>query len=200
MEEFFVTRAMAEEREKQLLDSGNALGLSETFLNVSDYLPGEKADLDRYINDYGIQFFSINEVVRPHRPNDALRAGYTELIAPIHLWPWVMLVLRIGDLMREEVGRGIKLRNVYRPMSYNKLVAASELESDHPNACSGDFDFKSIDDRRTAEVLIRGLHSNHPQLEISLGMGARTLHVGVMSPMGQRSWFYDSYTDNRMKL
>lgn len=103
-------------------------------------------------------------------------------------------------MMREEVGRSIRLRNLYRPMSYNQLVATSGLDSDHPNACGGDFDFKNINDRRTAENFIRQLAADIPSLEISLGMGGTSLHVGIMSPKGSPSWFYKSYADKRIKL
>lgn len=199
MKEFFVTKEMAIARRDQLLLSGEAFGIYSDFTDLSDYSLGQKEDLGRYISDHDVQFFSIDEVVTPNHPDKALEAGFSELIAPLHLWPWVLLVLRTGDLMREAVGRGVRIRNVYRPMSYNKLVAQSGLESDHPNACSGDFDFKSVDDRRVAEKVIRELHDQHPQLEISLGMGAKTLHVGILSPEGSRSWFYDSYPDE-MKI
>lgn len=200
MPDFFITADKAKEREEQLLNSGSALDLSEEFINLEQYSPGTKDDLERYMTDHMVKFFSIDEVVSPNHPDKALEVGLTELIAPLHLWPWVIMVLKVGDLMREAVGRGVRIRNVYRPMSYNKLVASSGIKSDHPNACSGDFDFKSLADRRIAEKAIRELHGNHPQLELSVGLGARTLHVGVMSPKGSRSWFYDSYPDERVKL
>ncbi|MCF6191381.1 MAG: hypothetical protein L3J51_12975 [Cocleimonas sp.] len=200
MAEFFVTTEMAENKHDQLINSGGVFNLFQDFINVQKYSPGEETDLAQYIEDNLIQFFSVKEVITPNHPAKAKIAGFDVLIPPLHLWPWVMLVLSIGDLMRELIDSPIKLRNVYRPMSYNELVATSELDSDHPNACSGDFDFKSSGDRRKAEQLVRSLANENPQLEISLGMGARTLHIGIMSPKGSRSWFYKSYPDKKIKL
>lgn len=200
MSEFHVTPQMAEARIEEVRTAGEAVGLPADFVDTVDYSAGEREDLERYLNDHGIQFFSTREVVTPHHEDKAAEAGFSELVPPLHLWPWTLIVLRIGDIMREEVGRAVRLRNVYRPMSYNRLVASSGIDSDHPNACSGDFDFSSQDDRRTAEQVVRDLSSAHPELEISLGMGARSLHVGALSPKGKRSWFYDSYSDPRVPL
>lgn len=198
--EFHVTEEMAGRRASQLRSVGAALGIEPTFMAVEEYAPGSREDFGAYLSDHGVEFFSVNEVVEPHDARKARDAGFEELVPPLHLWPWAMLVLRLGDDMRRRVGRPVNLRNVYRPMSYNELVATSGIKSDHPNACAGDFDFRSQDDRRTAESLIRDRAGEIPDLEISLGMGARTLHVGVMSPKGTRHWFYDSYSDPKVTL
>ena len=108
-----------------------------------------------------------------------------------------MLVLTLGDRMRDAVAAPVTLRNLYRPMRYNRLVAKSGIRSDHPNGAAGDFDFSSGAQRQTAEDAMRQVAADHPELEISLGLGARTLHVGCLSPEGSRSWFYDGYSGPR---
>ncbi|MEO0345528.1 MAG: hypothetical protein AAF229_04635 [Pseudomonadota bacterium] len=200
MSEFFVTEEMASDRIDQLIEAGNAIGVSPTFVITGNYFPGEREDFERYLNDHGIEFFSVEEVVRPNHGHIAEELGFDDFVPPIHLWPWALLVLAIGDQMRVETGEPIRLRNLYRPMSYNERVASSGIKSDHPNACGADFDFKSSELRRQAEALIRDLSDTVPALELSLGMGRRVLHVGVMSPKGSRSWFYKDYPDRRVHL
>ena len=200
MSDFHVTEEMATEREDEVIAVGALLGFDSTFIDVSEYDPWDRESYQRYLTDNFVQFFSVEEVIRPHHKRKAAKAGFTELIPPPHLWPWSLLILRIGDVMREEIDAPIKLRNLYRPQSYNELVANSDIDSDHPNACSCDFDFNTQKHRRKAEKVIRDLSKNHPEMKLSMGMGGRSLHVGVLSPKGHRSWFYDSYTDTRVKL
>ncbi len=193
--EFHVTEQAARGRRQQIERAGEALGLRPGFVDTDFYQPGSRDDLARYLADHGIEFFSVDEVVTPHHADKAREAGFGELIPPLHLWPWTLLALAMGDEMRRAVGRAVRLRNLYRPLSYNRLVATSGVQSDHPNACAGDFDFSSTEDRRTAEEVVRRRAMSDPVLELSMGMGGRSLHVGVMSPKGPRSWFYDSYND-----
>jgi hypothetical protein len=150
--------------------------------------------------------FSMREVVIPHHKTIAKKCGYTAFVPPIHLWPFVGIVLMLGDLMRDVVGRPVRLRNLWRPVPYNIKVAhttrAKSLKGDHSNACAGDFDFQDVSDRRKAEGAMRAMSIQHPELKMSLGMGLRTLHVGVLSPRGHRHWFYPSYgkKERRVKV
>lgn len=156
--------------------------------------PHSGIGLDQYVRTCGAgRYFASHEYTRPHSPAKARRVGYAEFVPPQFVWPWVALVVRLGDLMRVASHTPVKLRNLWRPMSYNRLVAKSAIYSDHPNACGGDFYFGTTSACRRAEGLIRGLNDLHPQLELSVGFGARNLHVGALSPKGARSWKYKSY-------
>ncbi len=137
-------------------------------------------------------WFKYAEVVAPHRKQKAKRAGHTTLVPPRHLWMWATLVIRLANLIRKEIGTPVKMRNLYRPMSYNAMVATSGIKSDHPNACGADLDFKTIGDRRKAEGFLRGLMFARPDFNISMGIGSRTLHVGIHTPRGSRIWAYKS--------
>lgn len=182
----------------RLLAAGRALGLGEGFCD-EELMSGDRAvTFADYLTENGVTHFSVDEAVRPNHPNKARQAGFSDLTPPRHLWPWAVLVLTLGDRLRAAVGAPVTLRNLYRPMSYNRLVATSGIRSDHPNAAAGDFDFRTGAQRRTAEGEIRRLAAQHPELEVSLGLGARTLHVGCLSPKGSRSWYYDSYPDERV--
>jgi hypothetical protein len=198
--EFFVNQERAREASTRLQRAAEAIGVPPTFITVDRYAPGARADLETYMQDHGVSFFSVREVVEPHDQNKAREAGFGDLVPPLHLWPWAILVLKVGDRVRGHVGKPVVLRNLYRPMSYNRLVAKSGIRSHHPNAAAGDFDFPTADDRRDAEHLIRSLSADHPELEMSLGLGERSLHVGILSPNGHRHWFYDSYPDRRVPL
>lgn len=200
--ESHVTPEMAADELDRLQIAGTSVGLSPAFCNpvIADSEEEGLPSFAEYLERHGVEFFSEREIVTPHKPRKATEAGFDDLTPPPHLWPWALLVVKVGDMVRREVGNPVRLRNLYRPMSYNRLVAKSGIDSDHPNACAGDFDFSSVSHRRTAEQMIRNLAAENPELEVSLGMGARSLHVGILSPKGSRSWFYDSYGDPRRPL
>jgi hypothetical protein len=53
-------------------------------------------------------------------------------------------------------------------------------------------DFKTHDDRRHVERVLEGLYKD-PELDMSLGLGGYTIHMGLCSERGNRRWYYDSY-------
>ena len=160
------------------------------------------AGLGQYVKQCGAgRFFKQKEYTTPRFPAKARRGGYTVLVPPQFVWPWVALVVRLGDLMREAAGSSASLKNLWRPQKgYNRLVAKSGIKSDHPNACGGDFYFENSIAARRAEGVIRGLNALHPELELSLGVGGTNLHVGILSPKGKRTWFYKSFRGRKVKL
>lgn len=193
-----VSEQMALDRRPDLRAAGQALGLDVAFCDDALMNGQRQMSFADYLGEHDIRYFSHREVVTPNHPDRARQAGYDDLTPPRHLWPWAVLVLTLGDALREAVGSPVTLRNLYRPMSYNRLVASSGIRSDHPNGAGGDYDFGSVAERRTAEAEIRRIAAEHAELQVSLGLGARTLHVGCLSPQGSRSWYYDSYSDRRV--
>ncbi len=131
----------------------------------------------------------VGELCRPYNPVAAQKAGYSVLVPPAHLWPWAGLVLLVADSIRKSLGRSVTCRNLWRPASYNDLVATSK-KSDHLDACAVDLDFTTEDERILAEGVARGIDRAVPELEMSLGVGKKTLHVGVLSMKGRRMWTY----------
>lgn len=195
--DYHVTPAAALGLRPKLHAAGAALGLPSDFCAEALMSGDSGIAFGDYLRDNGTVHFSEGEVVTAHHRDKARQAGFADLTPPSHLWPWALLVLKLGDAMRNAVGVPVTLRNLYRPMSYNRLVATSGITSDHPNSAAGDFDFSAAGQRRTAEDVIRGLAAEHPELEVSMGLGQQTLHVGCLSPKGSRSWFYDGYADRR---
>lgn len=149
-----------------------------------------KLKFDAWWDALGLRYFAADEATYPHRPNIARRLGWVHLVPPVQLWPWLGLVMHIADEVRDSVGRPVTLRNAWRPSNYNAAVAKS-TDSDHIDACGIDLDFDSVESRRVAEGVLRR-HYDRAELQLSLGLGAQSIHVGVLSRKGQRHWFYES--------
>lgn len=140
------------------------------------------------------QHFSAREIAAPHQRQKASECGYTQLVPPGHTWGVVCLLVWIADQMREAAAGPVTMRNLWRPQSYNTLVASSGIESDHPNACGMDLDFGTPERREAAlEWLVGWLGRTSNAARLSVGLGGSTLHIGVLSPRGSRYWRYDSY-------
>ena len=99
----------------------------------------------------------------------------------------------VVDKVRDHVGESVSCRNWWRPQPYNKLVAESGANSDHLHACGLDLDFESKESRRKAQIFLKKIDRENPWLIMSFGFGAKTIHVGILSPKGRRVWKYDSY-------
>ena len=162
--------------------------------------PHTQGGFDAFRKACGVKYFSAREACTPRWKAKAKSVGYERFVPPQFVWPWCALVLKLCDGMRRAIEEPIKLRNLWRPQSYNRLVAGSGIESDHPNGCGADLYFSGVGSRRKAEGFLRGVHAVAPELEMSLGLGARVVHVGVLSVKGGRTWFYETFTDARSSL
>lgn len=168
--------------------------------------PAGLAAFDVWLSALDVRHFSAvrkggpGELAKAHHPKKAKKLGYPFFVPPSFTWPWCGAVLLIADQCRDIVGRPVKIRNLWRPWSYNLEVAESAINSDHPNACAGDLDFRSSGDRRAIEPFLRRLDHACPALQLSVGYAKKSLHVGVRSPKGRRWWFYRSYPDKRVGL
>ena len=158
------------------------------------------AGFGRYIRSIGVRHFTSKEATTPRHKRKAKSVGYQHFVPSLFLWQLAGCVLLLADAQRKAVGRSVTLRNLWRPMSYNRLVAKSGIKSDHPNACGVDLTFQTAGDRAVAEGLIRGLHLAHPWLGLRLGIGPRILHVGLLAPVGTRTWWYGTPRGKRVKL
>lgn len=146
-----------------------------------------------FLTATGIQHFSAREMTRPNHRDKARDAGF-EIFLPEHDW-WARgaALASAADALRELVDEPVPMRNWWRPPEYNDAVGGAD-SSDHVSAHAVDLDYGSQDSRRRAEHRLREYASDAPWLELSLGLGGRTTHVGIGSPRGARDWFYDSYT------
>lgn len=149
--------------------------------------------LQDYLNYAGVKFFTAKEMVTPHNMQVAESLGFVMLIPkPEDYHKGVALAL-LADRLREVVKGPIKMRNWYRPSTppYNAMVGGAS-ESDHVTACAVDLDFQGRFARSKAESYLLSLYDKK-LFDLSLGLGARSIHVGMYSPKGQRKWTYGSY-------
>lgn len=140
----------------------------------------------------GVRYFSAKEIATPNDIAKAKGVGYDHFVPPKHCWALSLLVVGIANRLRALIGKPIKMRNHWRPQSYNAIVSSSGIDSDHPNACAVDLDFASEAEREMAmDELVEMDDMAH--LMPSIGIDAKTLHIGIMSPCGPRYWTYDSF-------
>ena len=84
MNNFHVTEEIAEERANEIIAAGDALGLGSNILNLAEYEPWDRAEYARYLDDNFVQFFSVDEAIRPrdkHKAASEFLVGPRELAA-----------------------------------------------------------------------------------------------------------------------
>jgi hypothetical protein len=154
--------------------------------------PMTREGFGRYLDDTGVAHFSANEMLRPHKADVARRLGYDRFLPPHSWWPRGAALALIADELRRLVGEPVMMRNWWRPVAYNREVGGA-ADSDHVTGHGVDLDYRSADSRRRAEARLRELYQGEEALELSLGLGNVTTHVGLLSPGRKRDWFYSSY-------
>lgn len=189
-----------------IIPVGDVLHALRNLVSRDHYLPPTTpsdrptiAAFDAWHARLHIRHFSVSEIVTPNHRDKAKACGYEHFIPPTNRWPWVALVLKLSDIVRDAVDAPVKMRNLWRPPAYNAMVGGAK-NSDHIHACAADLDFKTTEHRRIAEQTLRAIEllslvPHAPRLNLSLGLGAKTIHVGAMSPGGRRQWYYDDYPD-----
>lgn len=164
-----------------------------TLVDPQDYALTE-ADFQRYLQDTGIDHFSAREMLTPHHENVAQGLGYTLFLPPHAWWRKGAALALLSDELRKLLGEPVIMRNWWRPRPYNAHPTVGGAEtSDHITATGVDLDYRSANSRRTAERRLRQLYEDAEWLQMSLGLGNQTTHVGLFSPVRRRDWFYDSY-------
>ena len=178
--------------------------VNELYDQAIDYFGGTRVDPTRYpvtqegfgeyIHDVGVEHFDADEMLSPNEPDDAAAVGMDILLPPHRWWPRGAALGLLSDKIRERVGSAVWMRNWFRPRPYNDRVASADL-SDHITASSVDLDYSSAADRRTAEEFLNELDDADRWLQLSLGLGNVSIHVGMLSLRHRRRWHYDSYPD-----
>jgi hypothetical protein len=130
--------------------------------------------LESFLGKVGIKYFG---------PREAVKMGYPW--PPQCCWVGLAVLLLIADHMRGLTGLPIRLRHWYRSEKFNRERKGAPY-SDHLWAVAVDLDFTgkwwtAVFARRKAQ---RWLTRKAPILlrNISLGVGWRTLHVGLFAP------------------
>ena len=182
--------------------------LSGNDVNPFDY-PETRAGFDNYLDAVGVTFFSAAEFVVPNNVAVATSCGFSELLPPRTQWRKAGALGLLADEMRTAVGESVTLRNWWRPACYNVGVGGA-AGGDHPDADALDLDFASSRSRADAQRYLCNnywapdfLNANEitpgsglsRKLNLSVGLGGVSIHVGVLSANGRRNWFYSSYTN-----
>lgn len=154
----------------------------------------DEAGFEGFLFCSGVRHFTAAEVVRPKPARLALARslGYELLLPPREWWPRGAALLLLADELRQLVAEPVTCRNWWRPEPYNSAVGGAPA-GDHLTAHAVDLDYRSVASRRKAEARLRELDRTHPWLRLSLGLGAKTTHVGIDSPKGRREWHYGGW-------
>lgn len=176
-------------------------------VNPFDYGP----DLDSfqmYLDAVGVQHTTGAEIVEPYNQAAATGCGYTILLPEREFWERAAALAMFTDELTELVGEPIFMRNWWRPPCYNSAVGGA-ANGDHPDADAVDLDFMSATSRAMAQQFLCATYWNQdivqpeqiapgvnldPRLNMSVGLGGVTIHLGVLSSGGRRDWKYASYS------
>jgi hypothetical protein len=161
-----------------------------------------------YLDAVGVRHFSALEYVTPHNLEVAHECGYTILLPERDRWRKGAALGLLADVLRDLVQEPITLRNWWRPDCYNTGVGG-EPNGDHPDADALDLDFQSAPSRAAAQRYLCETYWDRdiltpdeiapgsnldPRLNMSVGLGDITIHLGLLSTNGRRFWKYASYT------
>ncbi|MEM6290434.1 MAG: D-Ala-D-Ala carboxypeptidase family metallohydrolase [Myxococcota bacterium] len=177
-------------------------------VNAWDY-PATLEGFQMYLNDVGVQFVTAEELALPYNQSAATGCGYDILLPERDQWEKGAALAIFTDQLEDLVGEPIFVRNWWRPPCYNDAVGGA-AGGDHPPADALDLDFSSSTSRAIAQQwLCENYWSQDivtpdqiapgadvdPRLNMSIGLGGVTIHLGVLSDGGRRNWFYGSYTN-----
>jgi hypothetical protein len=149
---------------------------------------------ERYLAASGVRAFKAAELTRPNHPEVAAKFGFTSFLPPQSWWPRGVALALLAQDIEHQVGEPVSIRNWWRPPAYNRDPRVGGAErGDHLGAFSVDLDYLSSGARRRAEQWLHGLARSQQWLQLSLGLGDRSTHIGILSPRGHREWHYASY-------
>ncbi|MBK6688735.1 MAG: carboxypeptidase regulatory-like domain-containing protein [Deltaproteobacteria bacterium] len=170
--------------------------------------PETQGGFQDYLDAVGVLHFAAYEYVEPNNPQVAADCGYTILLPERGYWRKAAALGLLADQLRDLVAEPIILRNWWRPPCYNAGVGGA-AGGDHPDGDAVDLDFLSARSRADAQAYLCETYwkrdlvaaqdiapgSNlNPRLNLSVGLGGATIHLGVLSRNGRRFWKYDSYS------
>ena len=177
-------------------------------VNAFDY-SADVEGLQMYLDAVGVQHITAAEIVEPYNQEAADGCGLSILLAPNDQWEKLGALGLFTDELVELVDEPVFVRNWWRPPCYNEAVGGA-AGGDHPDADAVDLDFNSPTSRAMAQQHLCDTYWNQdivapeqiapgsdldPRLNMSVGLGGITIHLGVLSANGRRFWLYDSYSE-----
>lgn len=153
--------------------------------------PETVAGFQQYLTASGATSVTAAEMTRPNHPGVAAHFGFNDFLPPRSWWPRGVALALLTQAIEQRVHSAVHVRNWWRPAAYNADPAVGGAKAgDHPTANAVDLDYGSGSDRIIAEGFLRGLEARCPWMQLSLGLGAQTTHIGIGSPRGHREWHY----------
>lgn len=169
----------------------------------------DETGFQEYLDAVGVTYFDATEIVTPNNPEAAAACGYMILLPGQDEWEKIGALALFADRLRALVGEPVWMRNWWRPDCYNTAVGGAP-GGDHPDADAVDLDFLSASSRAIAQAHLCSEYWQQdivdtadiapdadvdPRLNMSVGLGGATIHLGVLSRNGRRFWKYGSYTE-----
>lgn len=175
------------------------------FARAIEKLGGKYVDPAGFANDLdgfrafldatGVKDVSAAEMTTPHHPEVAAAHGFRYFLPEQSWWVHGAALALLAQNLRTVAAEHVTFRNWWRPAAYNNDPRVGGAErGDHVQAYGMDLDYASVQGRRRAEQWLRELHRREPWMQLSLGLGPQTTHVGILSPRGHREWHYNGYS------
>lgn len=148
---------------------------------------------NQYLRDSGIEHYDAWDLIVPNSRSAANNCGLNNLLPSRSDWVRGAALTLWVEEASKRAGAFPRIRNWYRPPCYNSAVGGAS-RSDHIQARALDVDFASSSQRRRAQSWLCSAWRS--DLNMQIGLGAVTIHLGAESPYGKRNWFYGSYGDS----
>ena len=153
--------------------------------------PNTVEGFQAYLAASGIKSVTAVELTRPNHPGVAARHGFQDFLPPQSWWRRGAALALLIQQLRSVVHEPLHVRNWWRPATYNSDPAVQGARNgDHPTANAVDLDYASRGGRMRAERWLRTLDREAKWLQLALGLGDLTTHVGIGSAKGRREWHY----------
>lgn len=141
----------------------------------------------------GVRKYDASDLIAPYNKSAAKKCGYDVLLPGKEDWQKGAALALWAEDLAAFAGELPVIRNWYRPSCYNSAVGGAS-KSDHLTARAIDMDFDTATARRKAQKeLCRAWNSS---LNMQIGLGGQSIHLGAESPLGKRNWYYDTYQDS----
>lgn len=159
---------------------------------AANKIPVYQDSLGDYLSAVGVRWTTGAEWSIPYgalRRRIMRQCGYTSLTPPRLSWPVVAALALVIDRCRNAARGPVIIKWAWRPPEVNRLAGGAP-ESDHLMACAADVVFASVlAKQRALNQVLEPLYRLN-LWDISLGVGWKTVHVGLFSEKGHRRWTY----------
>ena len=153
--------------------------------------PETVAGFQAFLTASAVKAISAADLTTPNHPDVAARHGFPAFLPQRSWWPRGAALALLAQNIGERIRVAVHVRNWWRPPAYNAdPVVGGAKNGDHPTANAVDLDYPSVAARMAAEIYLRALNRAAPWMQLSLGLGPQTTHVGIDAPRGHREWHY----------